>query len=248
MKNILIISLFLNVFVRGSDMGPLIESANESMNQELFQDAANQYESILSQAMESSTLYYNLGNAYFRQYLFGHAIWSYEKSLQLDPRNGDANYNLDLANARIVDRMDIPDPGFILTQYRQLKRGLTLNEMVLFGAILLFASVLLFGVRRLFGVYGGLTGNLGILLTVLSILIHAIALDKYWSQSDHISGILITNGVDVYSGPFERDDSILFRVNEGTKADIVAWEDLWVEIILIDGKKGWIPAGTIRKL
>ena len=112
----------------------------------------------------------------------------------------------------------------------------------------MFASVLLFGVRGLFGVYGGLTGNLGILLTVLSILIHAIALDKYWSQSDHISGILITNGVDVYSGPFERDDSILFRVNEGTKADIVAWEDLWVEIILIDGKKGWIPAGTIRKL
>jgi len=116
------------------------------------------------------------------------------------------------------------------------------------GAILLLVSVLIFGVRRLFGVYGGITGNIGMIITVLSILIHAIALDKYWSNSDHISGILIRNGVDVYSGPFERNDSILFRVNEGTKADIVAWEDRWVEIILIDGKKGWIPAGTIRKL
>ncbi len=248
MKKFLMVFLFLTVFMQGSEMGPLFESANESMNQELFQDAANQYESILSQGMESSALYYNLGNAYFRQHLFGHSIWAYEKSLQLDPRNRDALYNLDLANARIVDRMDHPDLGFILSKYRQFKRSLTLNEIVLMGAILLLVSVLIFGVRRLFGVYGGITGNIGMIITVLSILIHAIALDKYWSNSDHISGILIRNGVDVYSGPFERNDSILFRVNEGTKADIVAWEDRWVEIILIDGKKGWIPAGTIRKL
>ena len=248
MKNFLMVFLFLTVFMQGSEMGPLFESANESMNQELFQDAANQYESILSQGMESSALYYNLGNAYFRQHLFGHSIWAYEKSLQLDPRNRDALYNLDLANARIVDRMDHPDLGFILSKYRHFKRSLTLNEIVLMGAILLLVSVLIFGIRRTFGVYGGITGNIGMIITVLSILIHAIALDKYWSNSDHISGILIRNGVDVYSGPFERNDSILFRVNEGTKADIVAWEDRWVEIILIDGKKGWIPAGTIRKL
>jgi len=97
MKKFLMVFLFLTVFMQGSEMGPLFESANESMNQEIFQDAANQYESILSQGMESSALYYNLGNAYFRQHLFGHSIWAYEKSLQLDPRNRDALYNLDLA-------------------------------------------------------------------------------------------------------------------------------------------------------
>ncbi|MBT4283009.1 MAG: SH3 domain-containing protein [Candidatus Marinimicrobia bacterium] len=61
-------------------------------------------------------------------------------------------------------------------------------------------------------------------------------------------GILIDNHVSVFSGPFQKNDAILFRVNEGTKVEILVWENQWVEIILIDGKKGWIPAETLRKL
>ncbi|MBL7013362.1 MAG: hypothetical protein ISR83_02970 [Candidatus Marinimicrobia bacterium] len=248
MKNIILIFVLFSSSILAESVDQLFEIANEAMSQEYYREAANQYESILHQGFESGPLYYNLGNAYFRQHLYGHAIWAYEKSLQFRPRNDDAIYNLDLANARIVDRIDAPDPGIILTFYRQLKNAFTLNELVFWGAGILLLSVLIYGLKRLFGFYGGLSAKMGGILTIMAILIHGIALDKYWTKSDHISGILIANGVDVFSGPFERDDSILFRVNEGTKADIVAWEDRWVEIILMDGKKGWIPAGTIRKL
>ncbi len=242
--------LFILLFglSHGNDLDQSYARANEYLTQEMYQDAANAYESILSLGMESSVLYYNLGNAYFRQHYFGHAIWAYEKALQLNPRHEDAQYNLDLANARIVDRIDAPDPGFVLVAYRKLKHGFTLNEFVFIGAIFLLLSVLIYGLKRVFGLDGGLTRKIGLFLTGFALLIHGVALDKYWSNSDHLSGILIGNGVEVYSGPFEREESIVFRMNEGTKVDITSWDGPWLEILLLDGKKGWIPEGTIRKL
>jgi SH3-like domain-containing protein len=41
---------------------------------------------------------------------------------------------------------------------------------------------------------------------------------------------------------------LLFRINEGSFADIHQTQKDWVEIILIDGKKGWIPTESIRAL
>ena len=42
--------------------------------------------------------------------------------------------------------------------------------------------------------------------------------------------------------------SILFQVNEGSIAEISNNQKDWVEIILIDGKKGWVPSESIRTI
>ena len=61
-------------------------------------------------------------------------------------------------------------------------------------------------------------------------------------------GVVISNGVDAYSGPFYGENTVLFRINEGSIADIQKTQKNWMEIILIDGKKGWIPTQSIRTL
>jgi SH3-like domain-containing protein len=79
-------------------------------------------------------------------------------------------------------------------------------------------------------------------------VVHGIALDKFIQQKNARQGIIVDNGVEAYSGPFYGENAVLFRINEGTMADLYQSQEGWVEIMLIDGKTGWIPSDTIRLL
>ena len=54
--------------------------------------------------------------------------------------------------------------------------------------------------------------------------------------------------MDAYSGPFYGDNSILFKINEGTMVKIGQDQKNWLEIILLDGNRGWIPLEKVRFL
>ena len=118
---------------------------------------------------------------------------------------------------------------------------------VIASIILLFQSMWVFGLQ-----FGWFRGNMSqsILtgLMVLTLGIHGIAADKYFQNNRTNTGVVIANGVDAYSGPFYGENTVLFRINEGSLADIKQSQKDWVEIILIDGKKGWIPSESIRTL
>jgi uncharacterized protein YgiM (DUF1202 family) len=73
-------------------------------------------------------------------------------------------------------------------------------------------------------------------------------LDKYWDVSDKQEGIVIASAVDVRSAPIARGENVVFRIHEGTKVDITTMQPGWYEVILLDGKKGWIPAEEVRTL
>ena len=75
-----------------------------------------------------------------------------------------------------------------------------------------------------------------------------MALDKYWDISDINHGIITSSAVDVRSSPLDRGDNVVFRIHEGTKAEITTSESGWYEIILIDGKKGWVNTQYMREL
>ena len=77
---------------------------------------------------------------------------------------------------------------------------------------------------------------------------HGIILDRFFDESDNKIGIIIDNEVDIYSGPFYGDNTILFKVNEGTKVKINQSQNNWIEIILLDGNRGWVPLDKIRQI
>ena len=61
-------------------------------------------------------------------------------------------------------------------------------------------------------------------------------------------GIIISSIVNVRSAPIDRDEKIIFRIHEGLKVDIVQSQPGWFEIILLDGKKGWIEHQSLLRL
>ena len=247
MKNYILITMIISYGI--SDVpNDIFMQGNQSMLEEKYVDAVQSYESILSLGYENADIYYNLGNAYYRTHHIGQAIWAYKNALYLEPRHKDAMYNLSLANTRIVDRIELPSPIMILKIYRNIKSCLTLNEWFLFGSIILLAQsfwLLSIQITLLRGRIVQMALNLFLILTLI---IHAIALDKYLQEKRTNTAVIIGNGVDAYSGPFYGNKTILFRINEGSIADVSNTQKDWTEIILIDGKKGWVPNESIRMI
>ena len=89
--------------------------ANKALIAENYNDAIVKYESILDDGYESVELYYNLGNAYYRSEELGKSIWAYLNALDIAPRNRDVAHNLSIANAQIIDRIEMPKSFFFIT-------------------------------------------------------------------------------------------------------------------------------------
>ena len=226
----------------------LFIQGNTLMDNQTYRQAVSLYEKILHKGFEHADLYHNLGNAYFRMGIYGQAVWAYEKGLQINPRDQDLMYNLDITNTRVRDRIEIPNTILLLDIYRSLKKMFTLRDMLSIGSILLIIVGMLFVINSLNWISIPLFSKFVGFILVLSVIVHGIALDKYFALSDVKNGVIIIREVNIYPGPFLRDDAVLFRIHEGVKLEIIQKQTNWMEIVLLDGKKGWIESGAVRVL
>ena len=72
----------------------IFQEANTSYRTGDYAKAAALYEALIAGNSHYAVLYYDLANTYVRLGKLSLAILNYEKSLTLDPRNGDAWENL----------------------------------------------------------------------------------------------------------------------------------------------------------
>ena len=245
MKHMIILLIFSLGWSQSADS--LYQLGNRYYEAEQYKQAANTYERLSRQFIHED-LYLNLGNAYYRMGEVGHAIWAYEKGHSLAPRNKDLNYNLNFVRTQVRDRILPPDDFILVTLYRAIIEKLTILDILTLGGFL-FIGVGMVYVCRVNGIIGRQLG--GILNVVFIILILSagwIMLDKYWDVSEQHKAIVITSAVDVRSSPIKRGENIVFRIHEGTKVDITTTQTGWYEVILLDGKKGWIPSENVRTI
>ena len=243
---VVLVSLFSNIFSKDFDQS--FTEANNYYNNSRYIESIEIYESILTEGWESSNLYYNLGNSYFRQNQIGQSVWAYKKALKMDPRNKDLIKNLSIVEARIKDRVILPIEFYFVKIYGKFKSRYILKEWLLFGGFILLFTVVLFLISEFY-----IINNLKIikvvkLLILLTVMVHIVILDKFFDDNDDKIGIIIDNQVKAYSGPFYGDNSILFNINEGTEVIIKQKQKNWIEIILLDGKRAWITFNKIRLL
>ncbi len=59
-------------------------------------------------------------------------------------------------------------------------------------------------------------------------------------------GVILVEAVSVRSAPTEDDDLTVFELHEGTRARIDQRTEQWAEIVLDDGKVGWIPVAAME--
>ena len=225
----------------------LFALGNRYFRIEKYDYALDTYSAILEQ-VEHPDLFFNMGNTFYRSGDVGKAVWAYEKGLQFSPRQKDLNHNLDIVNTRVQDRIEMPQGYFFIEWYSSLKNQYTLQDLIVWGGLM----ILLFSLAGFFKEFGILdmvfAGRTQIFFLILTVIIHGLALDKYWELSDREEGVVVSSVVNVRSAPVDRDEKVIFRIHEGLKVDIAQSQPGWFEIILLDGKKGWIPYKSLLKL
>lgn len=130
-------AVLLLVFVaagmsRADETAQAFEHGNQLYLQAKYPDAITQYEKIIANGWESGELYFNLGNAYYKSGNIQRAILNYERAAQMLPRDDDVQFNLQLANLQVVDKIDAVPRLFI---YRWIDIMLALFSLSTMGWI-----------------------------------------------------------------------------------------------------------------
>lgn len=117
---------------------------NQDYQKGSYEAASGCYLSILEKGFQSPDLYYNLGNAYFKQNRVAESILYYERAIRLSPSNEAYQYNLNVAKAKVVDKIEIIPPFFIYSLISKTKNMLSLNGWAIAIAIFFSATVIIY--------------------------------------------------------------------------------------------------------
>jgi tetratricopeptide (TPR) repeat protein len=217
--------------------------ANQAYKEGHYKEAAKGYEQLIQSGLRNGHIYYNLGNAYFRQNQVGRAILNYERARLLMPRDPDLNFNL--RNARDQTQDAIPESQSFMSMTFFWLDHLTLDEVFLCFAVLnvLFWTVVWI---RLFFQWEW-TYYLSITLLIFwAIAALCFGLKWYQDRSDD-RAVILQKEVRILAGP-ETADTVLFKLHEGTLVHCERSEDGWILVHLPDKKRGWVKAEALERI
>jgi len=213
-----------------------------------FEGALTAYLGILKAGFESGDLQYNLGNTYFKLGDLGHAILSYERARRALPHDENVRSNLALARSLTVDKIT-PLPGFwvpkVVRWWVDLMPRTILIALVAIGYLTVTVCLFLRVVNPGAGPWPGrLAVALGIVTLVFAIPLTVRELGLGRTER----GVVLATEAAVQSAPSEDPSLQLFTIHEGTVVRVDRRAEGWLEVVLEDGKVGWIRSETLERI
>ncbi|MBN1479749.1 tetratricopeptide repeat protein [candidate division KSB1 bacterium] len=245
-KSLFFILIFASITV-ADQADYLFQQGVDAYQESDYQAALTHFEAALQHGKESDALYYNLGNAYYKLGEIGLAILYYERAKKLNPTDDDINFNLQIAQLRVVDKIPSPETDFFFKAWNSIKNILSLEHLAILTIVLyvlliaLIVLKLLLNSMRLvaFVRYSWLP------LLVLLILVGSLFIIRIRQDIQIKHGILLVDKVSVVSSP-AIDSTEMFALHEGVKIEVIAESGEFVRIRLTDGKDGWVPREVLE--
>ena len=246
-KNILMCLCFLISIISYAGVENQFDKANQSYIKKDYIHAIRLYDSLIVKGVKSAELYYNLGNAYYKNENLSKAILWYERALRLDPSNEDIKHNIAFVNQKIVDDMEIM-PEFFLTEWIKNIYNLRSSNQWAIIAIafcLVFLCVIVFMLlssvnkRRIYLFFTA------IIIFIFFALSLTFAFIQYNQRIRSDEAIITQLSVIVKSMPDESGTD-LFTVHEGLKVKIEDKVGSWMEVVFPNGNKGWIQRSMVE--
>ncbi len=127
------------------------EQADSAYEKQDYVKATHIYENLLVKGVDAD-VYYNLGNAYYRQQNYPAAILNYERALKYEPGHADAAYNLSVVRTKANIPASQSSEMFFVTWFDSFVRshsadGWGVNALIFFALSLLFFAFYRFGDR-----------------------------------------------------------------------------------------------------
>ncbi len=254
MRNVLIWSLLvlacLGAAVPAPGQEAFFEEGNRLYQEGEYERALESYLRIVDAGLESGALYYNIGNSYFKLGELGSAILYYERAQRLLPRDADIRANLQLARSLTADEVT-PLGDFwlfdVIRWWVHLIPHSWLVVLVGVGYLIVMAALTVSILKRGTAIADALrpvTIATAVVTTMLAINLAVLELRIAQPRE----AIIMADEVSVQSAPSEDRALQVFAIHEGTKVRIDRQSDEWVEIVLEDGKVGWVRVDVLEEI
>ena len=243
----LALSLLLRVAGVPQSPAGMFAEANRLYQNGDFSGAEILYKRLIEAHIDSGVLYYNLGNACFKQKRLGEAIYYWEKAQRKLPGDRDVQENLELAGLLVVDRIEIPSDPLPVRLIDRAAHFLTIDQE---SWVILTLFVCANAMLGLYLVAPGRCswGPAGSIAAAFLLLTFCCSLGwKLYEQHGRREGIIVDQKADIRSGPGAENVTV-FTVHEGIKVRIRAELAGWYQVSLPNGWTGWLERDSLRIL
>ncbi len=249
-KTIAAVLLLLQIFCAGlfaqSGSDYFYEQGNNAYRSNDYEKALEWYTKILDTGYSGSAVLYNIGNCYFKLDEIGSAVLYYEKALRLDPSDAEIQFNLDLANSRVIDRIQQPPRLFFYRWWDSLAKAFSLAQLTWLTAILYILTIIALVGWLLYRekLPERLTAYALAALAVMTFFSTILLISTANRLNNQRDAIVLTPKVNILSAPGEQGSEV-FLLHEGVKVWRTEQRGDWVRIELPDGKSGWMRARSL---
>ncbi len=237
--------LFFSAFANSAEKNPLntYHEANMAYQKLDFEKSIKLYEELIQNKNISASIYYNLGNAYFKNGNFSKAILNYERALKITPDDEEVNFNLKIASLKVVDKMEsVPEIFYKkwINKFATFFSSKTWTILLIIFVWFLFIAASFYFISRSVQIK---KISFVFLLVLLFISAGTGIIAARSNAITHIDkkGIIMSSSVYVKSSPDEKGND-LFILHEGTKVEILDNLNNWNKIRIANGGIGWMPA------
>ncbi|MES2514532.1 MAG: tetratricopeptide repeat protein [Bacteroidota bacterium] len=224
----------------------LQEKAEKAYGDKNYKEAISFYESILKEGAVSYKLYYNLGNAYYKNNEIGKAIYSYELANKLEPNNQDIKNNLRIVNQKTIDKIESKENFFIGAIKSGLVTSLSTTGWAWLSIISL--SLALMMAFMFFVANKMILKRIGFFLSGISLIIFIGSMVLGFTDLNDKRiikfAIILNRESKIHEEPTANSAS-KFSLHEGTRVSVLEANATWTNIKLENGNEGWVKTTEV---
>jgi len=225
----------------------LLENAEDFYSKGNYSESLNSYLQIYNEGKMSADLYFNIANCYYKLGKNSKAILFYERAKLLKPNDNMINYNLKMAKARVVDKIESV-PVFFATRWLRYFESLFIADIWAYVAVALFLLFLFMTACFFYSRSIRLKRNgfvIAVITLFLTICSTVFASHQYHMLNDKNYAVIMAPSVTVKGSPADSGTN-LFLIHEGLKVNVKENVLGWYNIRLEDGNEGWVEANSLE--
>ena len=225
------------------------ENGNALYKQGNYQEAIDAYETVFRSQKQSSELYFNIANCYYKLNKVAPSIYNYEKSLVLKPHFEAAKNNLEIAKKLQIDDIKVVEKVGISKIIQNFTAAFHYDTWAWIGVgfgilFLMFCIGYYFSeaslIKRML-----FTGMLAILLSII-ISISSAIFEKSRLENNK-SAIVFVEVTELFALPKLSGKEIM-KLHEGTKVFVLSNDKSFKKVQLTDGVVGYIESISIKEV
>ncbi len=220
--------------------------ANTLYSQGQYTHAAQAYEQLLTTGQHSGNLYFNLGNAYFKNDHIGKAILNYERARRIAP--GDTDIEANLVYARSVAGTEDCPPRLWHRLVFPLTHRFSTDALVWITSAAYSLCLFAFTVYRLWPRHPRWLVSVALLCTGLFVIIGMSLVRQIFVNDWQRPAVVLADGqTPVRFEPAETGTEH-FVLKQGALVRLLESRPGWHQIARCDGRRGWAAEQSVESL